>query len=340
MYKEENGGNLLNTNNLKDVCTLQNKIMRSNPEYDHIFRRDMGGKICLHHSIPNYIMLLGNHSSCQHIADSDVSKFQSILKVCAPFYRDGSLKKCLTHSTACNSLVSTCVKYSRVVYNTFQFLSDSNFAKNSDFLYLTIASEQLNDPYDNTFYKSIYDTGLKDLTKKVQGHIQVVAFEFGDLKFSLFEKKLFLEGALLSSAVLIVFILIMIYSRSIFIGLMTFFCIIIATVWAYFCYGIIFRLSFFPFLNVLTLIFLVGIGADDAFVYMGAWKEAMKLIPCDRNNVLTDATLVQWTVYSLKHAIIAMFVTSFTTAAAFFSSASSNIVAIRYAQHRCFYLNF
>ena len=328
VYEDVSGGNMLNANNMKDVCSLQERIMEKNPLYGAEVRRSSDGRKCPSHSIPNYLRILGNHSSCSKIKEADVTLFQSILHSCVSPFKDGSLQKCLTDPKSCKNLAPNCTKHAHIIFYTFRFLSDSNFVHNPNFLKLTLVSERLTNSYDSPLYESVFNDRLKDLSDNIQGNVKVSSFHFGDMKFKLFERKLFMEGALLSFAVLIVFVLIMVYSRSIFIGLMTFLCIIIAAVLAYFFYGIAFRLSFFPFLNVLTLIFLVGIGADDAFVYMGAWKEAMELMPCDNINSIDNA-LVQWTVYSLKHAVVAMFVTSFTTAAAFFAGAASNIIAIR-----------
>ena len=319
---------MLNTKNMIDVCRLQKSVMEENPLYSEEVQKNYNGKSCPSFSIPNYIALLGNRSSCLEITDSDVSHFQALLNACAKSFSDGSLKTCLTNSSTCTNLAPSCAKSARIIYYTFHFLSDTGFASNPNFLKLTLVSERLNSPYESSLYESVFNKKLKNLNAITMGNVKGVAFYFFDLKFKIFEKNLFLEGALLFVAVLIVFVLIMIYSRSIFIGLMTFVCIINATVLAYFLYGIVYRISFFPFLNVLTLIFLVGIGADDAFVYMGAWNEAMRLMPCD--NTADEAALVRWTVYSIKHAVGAMFVTSFTTAAAFFASASSKIIAIRF----------
>ena len=71
------------------------------------------------------------------------------------------------------------------------------------------------------------------------------------------------------AAIFLIILFIWFYSGSIFIGLMTLACIIIALVISYFVYGRVFDMNFFPFLNMITLIFIVGIGADDAFVYTG-----------------------------------------------------------------------
>ena len=81
------------------------------------------------------------------------------------------------------------------------------------------------------------------------------------------------------------------------------------------------KIDFFPFLNVTTLVFLVGIGADDAFVYYDIWRQTLAANPC--------ANIMQLTLKTLRYAALSMLVTSLTTASAFFAGVSSSITAIR-----------
>ncbi|KAH7948639.1 hypothetical protein HPB51_028432 [Rhipicephalus microplus] len=81
---------------------------------------------------------------------------------------------------------------------------------------------------------------------------------------------------------------------------------------AYFLYTTVFRISFFPFMNVLTLTIAIGIGADDAFIYCKTWGAAK----AEKNS----GTLVKLVRDTLHHACLSMLVTSVTTAAAFFAS--------------------
>eukprot|EP00795_Rhopilema_esculentum_P006517 gene6517-11981_t len=328
IYEEKTNGDLFDANKLKSLCQLQNQIMRSNEFFKSNVARGIQNLPCPSHSIANYAAALANRTSCMHLTQSDVNRFKLRLMHCSSSYKDGLLESCLNDPTFCSRLPHNCSKHTRILFNSFKYLTDSTFASEPTRLKLTLVSERLYSPFDNTLYKSVYEANLKNLDERTEGQVQVAAFEFYNLKFQIFEKKLFVEGALLSSAILIVFILIILYSGSVFIGLMTFFCIVIAAVLAYFFYGIVFRLSFFPFLNVLTLVFLVGIGADDAFVYMGAWSEAKAAMPYKSDESFDDA-MIRWTAYSIKHALVAMFVTSFTTAAAFFAGSSSSIIAIR-----------
>ncbi|KAJ7333918.1 Protein dispatched 1 [Desmophyllum pertusum] len=85
--------------------------------------------------------------------------------------------------------------------------------------------------------------------------------------------------------------------------------------------NIVFKMSFFPFLNVTTLVFLVGIGADDTFVYYDIWRQTRAANP--------NANLMQLTLKTLRYAALSMFVTSLTTASAFFAGVSSSITPIK-----------
>ena len=87
-------------------------------------------------------------------------------------------------------------------------------------------------------------------------------------------------------------------------------------------------MSFFPFLNMATLIFIVGIGADDAFVFTGIWEEA-KQVYVIKNNIDHIDYLIKWTTHSLRHALLAMLVTSLTTASAFYANISSQVTSVK-----------
>ncbi len=310
------------------MCQLQEKVMRKNSMFDFSVNKDSMNKACPSFSIATYILFHNNKQVCSSLTDSDVTNFKNVLKQCVAAYKDGSLKACIDRSSLCSTLTSPCNTWetAKVVYNTFHYLTDTDFAKDPDVLKYALISESLN--AGSVFYESIYNSQLKDLSEAVDGSVQVAAFEFWNLKFNTFNTQLIQEGALLFVAIIIVILFIMIYSGSIFIGLMTFLCILIAAAMAYFFYGVVFRLSFFPFLNVLTFVFLVGIGADDAFVFMGAWKEAKRLMPRTRDKTF-EQSLIEWTVYSIKHATVAMLVTSMTTASAFYANATSKIIAVR-----------
>ena len=74
------------------------------------------------------------------------------------------------------------------------------------------------------------------------------------------------------------------------------------------------------------LIFFVGVGADDTFILVKAWRAHSKMDP--NLNSLEDH-LESMVESALSHSILTMCVTSFTTSAAFFASFISTITAIK-----------
>nr|CAD7264806.1 unnamed protein product [Timema shepardi] len=110
------------------------------------------------------------------------------------------------------------------------------------------------------------------------------------------------------------------YTSSLFVTLMTVIAIIFSLGISYFMYTLLFELNFFPFMNLLASIVAVGIGADDAFIFCKVWQCAKT----EKDN----GTLVKLVHDTLKHATLSMFVTTLTTAAAFYASYVSSITAI------------
>lgn len=47
-----------------------------------------------------------------------------------------------------------------------------------------------------------------------------------------------------------------------------------AMICAYFTYRVLFRMDFFPFISLLAVVLLLGIGADDAFILRQSWRKA------------------------------------------------------------------
>ena len=69
-------------------------------------------------------------------------------------------------------------------------------------------------------------------------------------------------------------------------------------------------------MHILVLFLVLGVGADDIFVFMDAWRHGASMPLVDRM------------VYTYSHTAKAVFSTSFTTAVAFFTTAMSDIMPI------------
>jgi hypothetical protein len=84
-------------------------------------------------------------------------------------------------------------------------------------------------------------------------------------------------------------------------------------------YRIVFDYRYIGIFHVLSIFIILGIGADDIFVFMDTWKQSKGKNYKSLAHRLSD-------VY--RHAAKAMFITSFTTIVAFVSNVSSPLLAI------------
>lgn len=84
-------------------------------------------------------------------------------------------------------------------------------------------------------------------------------------------------------------------------------------------YRIVFDYRYIGIFHVLSIFIILGIGADDIFVFMDTWKQSQGKKYKSLAHRLSD-------VY--RHAAKSMFITSFTTIVAFLSNVSSPLLAI------------
>ena len=338
--KDSSGDNLLTSSSLIDICTLHNEKVRQLDNYTTYFMSEYSS-----FHIPNYVALFSGRASCFNITDEDVATFVTIMTSCASSYNDGSLKQCaLASMEDCQKVSSLCLRGAYTVetvilnaidaFNIFYVLADTAFADNQAELTYTMSVE-IDDDLDTEavdlsgeFMYPIYTETYSKVGSIEEGSIEIVAYHFHDLKFEVFQASIVSQVAWIAIGIAVVVISITIYARSIFLSIVTVLCIIFSMVMAYFVYGRILDIVFFPFMNVVTLIFIVGIGADDVFVYCGVFREAQQVyIISDGDDRLEY--IVKWTTHCLRHALLAMFTTSCTTAVAFYANMLSNIPIVK-----------
>ena len=129
------------------------------------------------------------------------------------------------------------------------------------------------------------------------------------------------DMALALGSALIVAIAVLIHTRSPFltgIGLLQ---IILSFPLAYFVYKLVAGLNFFPFLNFIGIFVVFALGAGDIFVAVDKWKNARIDFPV--------ATTEQIAALALPDALLAMFLTTLTTAVAFFATAICPVAPIK-----------
>lgn len=86
---------------------------------------------------------------------------------------------------------------------------------------------------------------------------RVVAMDLG-LESELFNELLLTDAWLVALGGLFVMVCMCLYTGSIFITLMTCIAVIFTLALAYFTYTLIFRMSFFPYMNLLAVVVIIG----------------------------------------------------------------------------------
>ncbi|XP_030628583.1 protein dispatched homolog 1 [Chanos chanos] len=328
VFASADGKNLWNIQAIKSMCNMDNTRVRSHPQYWNLCQRTTAASCCPSWTLGNYIAVLTNKSSCQKITERDVSHTLKILRSCAKYYHNGTLgPECWDMTTRrkdqlkCANVPRKCTKYN-AVYQILHFLVDKDFLnpKNTDYFPPSLKYSMLFSPTEKgESMMNIYLDNFENWNAS-DGITTITGIEFG-IKHNLFQDYLLTDTVYPAIAIVIVLVVMCIYTRSVFITLMTMFAIISSLIVSYFLYRVVFNFEFFPFMNLTALIILVGIGADDAFVLCDVWNYTKFDKP---NSELSETVSV-----TLQHAALSMFVTSFTTAAAFYANYVSNITAIR-----------
>ncbi|CAG4941356.1 unnamed protein product [Parnassius apollo] len=329
---------LLEFKNVQKMCRLQSLLIQvGGKDYYKLCQRSMRNEdvCCPVWSVPNYIALISGKSSCENVTKEDVNNVIVILSKCASYFHDFRLMASCELNQC--RVPKYCSQYD-AVYNLLFYLIDSDafappqftekFVKNV-MIFLPLACSSTVLPY----YQKLQSTNLSYDT------LVIPAVDFG-LKNALFDLWIIQDTWLIGVGGLFVFICVWVYTKSLLLTILLFIAISYSLGVAYFFYNYVFNLKFFPFMNLLVIVVVIGIGADDAFLYVKLWKMICKQLIRDnvsQENALNDiknvssageTILIQILEETLRHSIVTMFITTLTTAVAFFASYVSYIPAI------------
>lgn len=272
---------------------------------------------CRSWSPANYVALVNNKTSCLDIKVDDIKRFQDIVKDCLRHYQNGDLIANCEQDFSCRSTVNESCHRGDYIYHFLHYVVDYEFLSNNTFnaslptamIMLPVVAH----PNSFEYYKDIAPiSNFSD--------VYVSALDFG-LKYTLFDELLITDSIFLVFGMIFVTLCVYFYTRSIVITLGTILSIIYSLGVSYFCYTYIFNIGFFPFMNLLTVVVVVGIGSDDTFIFCKFWE-------VEKKNASPGADLSQLVMRTMKHAVPAMFVTTVTTAGAFVASMVSQVTAI------------
>lgn len=326
VFQSHEGSSLFDAHHIKSMCSVEFRKIRLHSTFVSSCVPTAASRTCCRSwSLGNYIALLSNRTSCFKITEDDVQRVQELLLGCAGYYHNRTLlancadPQYVTEEETCDKVPLICKQHD-AVYNILHYLTDTHFmAKKEGEVYNTHLT------YAMTFLPIAAGIGSQSLYRTIQeetlsdDHVEIIAINFG-IKQELFDYYLKKDYLWFGIALVAIFLTIWFYTTSLLLTVMTVTSIFLSLEISYFLYTMVFKIQFFPFMNLLTVVILVGIGADDVFIYCKVWSLAKH-----EKNVGTLEKIISDT---LRHATLSMFVTSFTTAGAFYASYVSNITAL------------
>jgi hypothetical protein len=135
------------------------------------------------------------------------------------------------------------------------------------------------------------------------------------------EDSLSRDMALAMGSAAVVALALVIHTRSPFLTVIGLTQIILSFPLSYFVYKLLAGLEFFPFLNFIGIFVVFALGAGDVFVAVDKWKNARLDYP--------KASTEYVAAVALPDAASAMFLTTFTTAVAFFATAICPVAPVK-----------
>lgn len=248
----------------------------------------------------------------------------NILRKCAPYYHEGHLvEACVDRPKlgGCSSVPSHC-KQSRVVFQILHFLVDKDFLSPQTVGYQipTLKYSLLFLPISKGEHMmEMYMNGLesKDLT---YNNTTITGIDFG-IKQTLFKYYLVRDSIYPALAVVALLFTMVLYLHSAFIVVLSAVAIAGSLLTSYFFYKVVFHLSFFPLVNLLAAVVLLGSCSNQVFIFTDFWN-----LQLSQNPPASLEKRVNRTLQEVGYLILA---SGLTSSATFFSGYLSSITAIR-----------
>ncbi|XP_027851991.2 protein dispatched isoform X2 [Aphis gossypii] len=310
VFTSSDGGHLFTYQAIKDMCLIQERLENLVAYKDVCDVQDHG--CCPPWSLVNYITLLRKHKSCSEIIPKDINATMTLLEACTHFYHDNKLFEWQTdHST----IPRQCVQFSGV-YNLMHYHLDVNFMPpHAPTNVLTSSMMFL--PFGKGSIVHVYEA-MKDANLSTP-LVSISAIDFG-IKEKLFDLELVSDIYLIFLSTFFIMLCVLFYTWSIIITVVTLLNILFSLSVSYFIYTFVFQIHFFPFMNVLAIIVLIGVSADSSFIMCDVWK-VIKIN--DQAGSLVDVISK-----TLKHSLLSISLSTTTTFCAFASSFVSAINGI------------
>ncbi|XP_075700396.1 protein dispatched homolog 2 [Rhinoderma darwinii] len=328
VFMSKTAGSLWNLQAIQSMCRIEKEKIRLHPTFSELCERSDNKECCPSWSLGNYISVLYNRSSCLEITQSDISHMLFLLRSCAPDYHRGALTPSCIGSRTKRDKHSQCAKVpekctrSSAVYQLLHFLVDRDFLSPQTTYYQVPSlkySLLFSPAKKGSSMMDIYVDNLESWDL-FDNFTAITGMDLG-LKQKLFQHYLVLDTVYPVLAILAIFLGMSFYLHSFFITFMVLMSVVGSLMISFFLYKLVFRITFFPFVNLFAVIILSSICANHTFVFFDLWNLS--------KIQHSAAGMLQWVKQTMHHFVYLMLVSCLTTGAAFYASYLSSITSIR-----------
>ncbi|KAM5234999.1 protein dispatched homolog 2 [Ctenodactylus gundi] len=327
VFMSTSGGSLWNLHAIQSMCRMEQEQIRSHPHFGALCQRTAANDCCPSWSLGNYVAVLSNRSSCMDTTQADAARVLALLRFCAPYYHRGVLApSCLgpgqNKSPHCAQIPTRCSQ-SSAVYQLLHFMLDRDFLspQTADYQVPSLKYGLLFLPVlKSPSMMGIYLDGLAEPAKVSDNYTSITGMDLG-LKQELLKYYLAVDTMYPLLALAAIFFSITLYLRSLFITLMVLLGVLGSLLVAFFLYHVAFRMAYFPFVNLATLLLLSSVCVNHTLIFFDLWRLSKSQVP--------SGGLAQRVGRTMHHFGYLVLVSGLTTSAAFYGSYLSRLPTVR-----------
>lgn len=283
----------------------------------------MENECCPSWSLGNYLALLNNVSSCFSLTAQQVSESLGLLRFCAPYYHDRSLVASCTERSKfgrCASVPHRCKLSS--IFQILHYLVDKDFLGPQTVEYkvpslkysVVFLPVEKGDPLMKVYLDHLEG---RELT---YNNTTITGMDLG-IKQKLFKYYLAWDSIYPVLAALALLFTMGLYLKSPFIAVMSLVAVILSLSTSYFFYKFAFRLTFFPLLNLASVLVLLGSCLNQALTFVDFWK-----LQLSHNPPAVPEKRMNRVLQEIGYLIL---VSGLTSSITFYSGYISSITAVR-----------
>ncbi|XP_051578742.1 protein dispatched homolog 2-like [Myxocyprinus asiaticus] len=330
VFRSGNSASLWSLKAIYSMCQMEQTQIRSGTQFDHLcqVRSDLDSSMaknecCPSWSLGNYLALLNNVSSCFSLTAQQVSESLGLLRFCAPYYHDGSLVASCTERSKfgrCASVPHRCKQ--PIIFQILHYLVDKDFLGP-----LTVEYKVPSLKYSLLFLPvEKGDPLMKIYLDHLDGHeltnnmTTITGMDLG-IKQKLFKYYLARDSVYPLLAALALLLTMGLYLKSLLIAAMSLVAVILSLLTSYFFYKVAFRLTFFPLLNLASVLVLLGSSLNQTLIFVDFWK-----LQLSHNPPAIPEKRMNRVLQEMGYLIL---VSGLTSSITFYSGYISSITAVR-----------